>query len=108
MKRNNVASDITLASPLVAAKNQIAGELGADIVLLDLNAGFYHGLNATSARIWKLLQKPRTGLEICGVIQSEYEVERFRCERDVLAVLKDFAAKGLIEPAEVVAGAAQG
>jgi hypothetical protein len=57
----------------------------------------YYGLDAVGARIWSLIQEPRTVNEIRDILLEEYEVEPERCERDLLALLQKLADEGLIE-----------
>lgn len=65
--------------------------------MLNLTSGIYYGLDAVGARIWNLIQEPRTVNEIRDVLLREYDVETERCERDLLAILQNLAAAGLIE-----------
>jgi hypothetical protein len=54
-------------------------------------------LDAVGARIWELIQDPRTVNEIRDALLEEYDVEMERCERDLLAFLDQLAAETLIE-----------
>jgi len=81
----------------VAAKDQVSSDLGGEVAILDLKAGVYYGLDAVGARIWSLIQKPRTVNEIRDILLEEYEVEPERCERDLLVLLRRLADEGLIE-----------
>jgi hypothetical protein len=81
----------------VAAKNQVSSDLGGEVAILDLKAGVYYGLDAVGARIWSLIQEPRTVNEIRNILLEEYEVEPERCERDLLVLLQRLANEGLIE-----------
>ncbi len=47
---------ISLESVAVASSDQISSDLLGEAVILDLKQGVYHGLDATGARIWNLLQ----------------------------------------------------
>ena len=91
------SNSFTLQSVVVASKNQVSSELASDVVILDLEGGTYHGLNATGARIWALLATPRTVGEIREIILREYDVEPQRCERDLLSLLEDLDSRGLLE-----------
>lgn len=82
---------------VVAAKDQISSDLGEEVVILNLRTGVYHGLNAVGARIWNLLQEPRTVNDIKDVILNEYDVESDCCESDLLVLLQKLADEGLIE-----------
>jgi hypothetical protein len=81
----------------VAAKDQVSSDLGGEVAILDLQAGTYYGLDNVGARVWSLIQEPRTVVEIRDIIVSEYEVEPDRCERDLIALLQRLADKRLIE-----------
>jgi hypothetical protein len=84
-------------STVVAAKDQVSSDLGGEVAILDLKAGVYYGLDAVGARIWSLIQEPRTVNEIRDILLEEYEVEPERCERDLLALLRRLADEGIIE-----------
>jgi len=84
-------------STIVAAKDQVSSDLGGEVAILDLKAGVYYGLDAVGARIWSLIQEPRTVNEIRDILLEEYEVEPEHCERDLLALLRRLADEGLVE-----------
>jgi hypothetical protein len=84
-------------STVVAAKDQVSSDLGGEVAILDLKAGVYYGLDAVGARIWSLIQEPRTVNEIRDILLEEYEVEPERCERDLLTLLRRLADEGLVE-----------
>lgn len=81
----------------MAAKDQASSDLGGEVAILDLKAGVYYGLDAVGARIWSLIQEPRTVNEIRDILLEEYEVEPERCERDLLVLLRRLADEGLVE-----------
>jgi hypothetical protein len=84
-------------STVVAAKDQVSSDLGGEVAILDLKAGVYYGLDAVGARIWSLIEEPRTVNEIRDILLEEYDVEPERCERDLLALLRRLADEGLVE-----------
>ena len=81
----------------MAAKDQASSDLGGEVAILDLKAGVYYGLDAVGARIWSLIQEPRTVNEIRDILLEEYEVEPEHCERDLLVLLRRLADEGLVE-----------
>jgi len=81
----------------VAARDQVSSNLDGEAAILNLKNGVYYGLDPVGARIWSLIQEPTTVAELRDAIVEEYEVEPDRCERDLLALLRDLAAEGLIE-----------
>jgi len=84
-------------SIIVAAKDQVSCDLAGDAAILNLKTGVYYGLDPVGARIWKLIQQPRSVDELRGMLLSEYEVSPQRCESDLLALLEKLLAEGLIE-----------
>lgn len=79
-----------------AGKDQISCDLAGEAAILHLTTGTYFGLDQIGARIWSLLQQPRTMGEIRDVILDEYEVEAPRCEADLAALLSEMEAAGLV------------
>ncbi len=82
---------------VVADKEQIFSDIGGEAVILHLKTGIYHGLNEIGARIWTLIQEPKSVKDIQRILLEEYEVEAERCDRDLIALLKDLLAAELIE-----------
>ena len=85
------------SSTVVAPKDQVSSDLGGEVAILDLKAGVYYGLDAVGARIWSLIEEPRTVNEIRDILLEEYDVEPERCERDLLVLLRRLADEGLVE-----------
>ena len=84
-------------SVVVAAEEQVACDLADEVAILDLKSGVYFGLNTVAAYIWHLIQEPKTVTEVHEALVEEYDVEPERCQRDLVALLEELAAKGLIE-----------
>lgn len=82
---------------VVATKDQVSSELGEDAVILNLKTGIYHGLDAVGARIWHLIQEPRTVNDILNTLLQEYEIEPERCERELVALLQKLADAELVK-----------
>jgi hypothetical protein len=85
------------SSSVVAVKNQISSDLEGEAAILNLTSGVYYGLNAVGARIWHLLQTPTTVQDLVSALLDEYDVDRAQCERDLLTLLPQLEAEGLIE-----------
>ena len=75
----------------------MSSPIGEDVALLGLNEGIYYGLNATGARIWELLQQPIRVADIHSALVDEFEVDAETARQDLLAVLADLRAAGLVE-----------
>ena len=92
-----MTANYTLDSVVVAARTQVSSTLGEEAAILDTARGVYFGLNPVGARIWSLIQQPRTVRELCDSIVAEYEVTTARCEEDVLNLLAGLRDAGLVE-----------
>jgi hypothetical protein len=84
-------------SSVVAAKDPVSCDLDGEAVILSVRNGIYYGLDGVGARVWSIVQEPRTVDEIRNILLKEYDVEADRCERDLLDLLQELAANGLIE-----------
>lgn len=84
-------------SKVVASQNPVSANLAGEAVILDPDSGMYYGLNEVGARVWELIQDPKTVDEIRDALLTEYEVKPERCERDLFALLQNLADKGLVE-----------
>ncbi len=88
---------LSVGSSVVVTRDQVSTDLGDEVAVLHLKAGMYYGLDAVGARIWSLIQEPRTVEEIRDALLSEYEVEPERCESDLIALLQSLADAELVE-----------
>jgi hypothetical protein len=88
---------ILSTSCVTAVQEQVSTTLDDEAVILNLKDGVYYGLNPMGARIWDLIQESRTVGEIRNIILEEYEVEPERCEQDLVRLLNELAAKGLVK-----------
>lgn len=76
----------------------IAREIGGEMVLLDLEAGTYFGLNPVGARIWTALgEAPQTQTALTALIAEEFDAEGVVIAEDVAALVADLQANGLVE-----------
>ena len=82
---------------MVARKDGlIEAEVESEIVALNVEKGTCYGLNTVGSRIWKLLAVPIQISDICAKLLAEYRVESDTCERQVLDLLEELRAEGLI------------
>ena len=88
---------ITGEATVELTRDQVSSDLQGERVILNFRSGMYYGLDAVGSRVWQLLEAPRTVREIRDALLEEYEVEADRCEHDLLELLGQMAAQGLIE-----------
>lgn len=84
-------------SKVVVAKDQLSCDLSGEAAILNLKNGVYYGLDPVGARIWNLIQEPKTVNEIRDAILEEYDVDPDLCESDLFKLLQKLAEEGLIE-----------
>src|SRR5260370_28989567 len=99
LRRGNMAMSSTISdqSVVVAVKDQVSCDLAGEAAILNIKSGVYYGLDPVGARIWSLVQDPRTVAEVRSTIIDEYDVEPERCARDLIGLLEKLLAEGLIE-----------
>jgi hypothetical protein len=88
---------LSVHSIVSAAPEQVSCPLGEESAILNLKNTVYYGLDPVGARIWNLLQQPRSVGELRDALLAEYEVDADRCERDLLDLLEKMRDEGLIQ-----------
>ena len=88
---------LTRKSTVVASKDQVSCEVHGEAAILQMKRGVYYSLDRVGALVWQRIQKPASVSELCDLITAEYAVEADVCEKDLLELLSDLDAAGLIE-----------
>ncbi|MEI7706080.1 MAG: PqqD family protein [Deltaproteobacteria bacterium] len=79
---------------------QIAAEADGEVLMMNVEAGQYYGLNEVASFIWTQLDRPRTIGDLCASIQEEFDVDRDRCVADALRFVAIMVQDGLAETVE--------
>ncbi|HMH50414.1 MAG TPA: PqqD family protein [Candidatus Acidoferrum sp.] len=82
------------------SKDQVSCDLQGEAAILHLKSGVYYGLDPVGARIWTLVQQPKTFSELRSTLLGEYDVEAARLEADLRDLLNKLAEQGLVEISE--------
>lgn len=72
-------------------------DLDDTVVMMDLDKGAYFELDAVGTRIWTLLETGRNVIELCELLNREYDVTPEIAQRDVLEFLEQAHKLGIIE-----------
>jgi hypothetical protein len=91
---------ISTRAKIVAAKDILSCDLSGEAALLNLTTGLYYGLDPVGARIWDLIQEPKTVETVLNVLIDEYSVDRDQCEKDLMDLLQKLTEQGLIAVAD--------
>ena len=85
-------------STKVVARNDgfIEAAIDDEIVALSIEQSTCYGMNRIASRIWTLLASPIRISDLCAALLATYKVDPDVCERQVLDLLEQFRAEGLI------------
>ena len=90
-------TEITPATVVVAARDQVSADVDGEFVILNLADEVYYGLDGVGARVWALLEEPRTVAWLASTVSAEYQVDAETAQRDLLALVTDLAGRRLVE-----------
>ena len=74
----------------------LEAEVDGEIVALNVESGTCYGFNSTATHVWSMIEQPRTLAEICSALTARFDVEPEDCRRDVVELLRELQADGLI------------
>jgi hypothetical protein len=89
---------VTLQTAFTIPDAVVFRELDGEAVLLNLDSGQYFGLNEVGTRIWQLLAELGQPQPVLDALLKEFDVSAAELEADVLNLLLQLAARGLIAP----------
>jgi len=88
---------VTLDDRVEFSEDVIAQQVGEEMVLLDLEAGVYYGLDPVGRRIWELLIEHRRLRVVFETVVEEYDVTPEVLQQDLLQLVQELQAKGLTQ-----------
>ena len=80
----------------INGESVVSRELEGEAVILNLESGVYFGLNEVGTRIWALIQQGRSLRNVLEALQQEYEVNPQILENDLLQLVEQLQARGLV------------
>jgi hypothetical protein len=72
----------------------------AETVLLNVQTGYYHGMDAVGGRFFEVLRESPTVVAAAAALAAEYEQPDEVIREDVVRFCEDLVERGLIELAE--------
>jgi len=106
-------ANLSSASPskdqrLVRSQSVVARVIAGETLIVPVRArvgdlASIYSFNGTGSLIWKLLESPKTVMELAAAVAREYEVEPARAEQDVTEFVGEMKAVGLVEVAASMA-----
>jgi hypothetical protein len=73
----------------------VEAEVDGELVALHIENGTCYSFNATAARIWALLDRPRSIADICDALSADFDVDPTICADQVVLLLQDLQKDGL-------------
>jgi len=74
----------------------IFAEVDGEAVALSAAQGVCYGLDGIGLRVLQLIDAPATIVELCARLTAEYDVDADTCQRDVIDLLAQLEAEGLV------------
>lgn len=87
---------VSVDSIVAVGPDQVSCDLQGETAILQLSDGVYYGLDAVGTRVWELIQRPIKVRDLCDQLVAEFEVELERCTEDILQLMAELDAVGLI------------
>jgi hypothetical protein len=78
----------------------IQSKIGEEVVMLDMESGFYFGLNSVASIIWALMEKGISFEDLCDQLIEQFDVERALCESDTQELIDQLLEKKIIRVIE--------
>ncbi len=75
----------------------IAGLVDGDLMLLNIETGYYHTVNPTGRRIWELLEQPRSLDEICAALSQEFNVSPQDCLAQTHIFIQELLQRNVVQ-----------
>lgn len=80
--------------------NVVHRSFPAETIVMDLNAGVYHGLNHVAGRMLELLEELGRVRAVADRLAQEYDHPPAQIQRDLCRVCQELLDRGLIELVE--------
>ena len=74
----------------------LSAKVGDELVMMSATSRHYVGLSEVGARIWELIEQPRSLDDVCAMLQGEYDVAPQVCRDEVEAFLKELMDHGAV------------
>jgi len=75
----------------------LESKIDEEIIIMNLQDGFYYGLDEIASRVWELLKERSLSLEnLCSILQDEFDVDNETCQRETLIFLQSLKEQGLV------------
>jgi hypothetical protein len=88
--------ELSLRHSITVAPDIVFREVDGEAVILNLDSGLYFGLDQVGTRIWQLIQEHGSLQKVFETMCHEFDVGSDTLERDLLGLMDELCAKGLV------------
>ena len=85
-----------MAERYIQNKEIIQSKIGDEVVMLDVESGFYFGLNSVGSVIWSHLSELISFEELIQKLSSQFDVDLEICSKDTSEFLDQLLEKKII------------
>ncbi|MDX1640198.1 MAG: PqqD family protein [Balneolaceae bacterium] len=82
---------------IIRTNKALASSIKDELVMFDVEAGQYYGLNTVATAVWNHLETEKTVEELCQSLTQEFDISLEDCRKEMLTFLPELEEKGLIE-----------
>jgi len=76
--------------------DQIAAEVDDDLVMVNVETGYYYAVSDVAREIWDAIERPRKISDLIDQLMASHEVDRATCEEETLSFLQKLLAERLL------------
>jgi hypothetical protein len=92
-----VPNQVALETIVVAAEEQVSTPMSGETVVLQMKSGKYFSLNRVGGFVWSQIQTATPVSSVVDAVAAKFDVERGRCEADVLRLINRLVDAGLVQ-----------
>lgn len=92
---------LSMDSVVQRADGFVTAEVDNEVAMLSIEQGKCYGLNKVGSQVWNLIGDPKRVGDICENLLGKFQVERAVCEQQVLDLLEELRAEGLVRTTQV-------
>jgi len=75
----------------------VAADTADEAILIDIDSGYFFQLNKSAARIWTLVEQPKSFSDLCVALQGMFDAAPETCRGDVAEFVADMQDRGLLK-----------
>jgi Coenzyme PQQ synthesis protein D (PqqD) len=93
--------NVSFDTRISVSTNLLVSNIADEIVILNCSDETYYGLNKTGSRVWNSLTNGNSILDTYKILLLDLKVKKETLLRDILTLIEQLAARGLVTIADV-------